>query len=135
MTINETLNFTLVKKKASKNLHALSIIFKDIKKRRYLVNSFSGGSRTAATSKMERFVIMVNNWKPLTIITKCFILDVTAVLDPLLSFTISKLSYCPLIWMFYSRFVEYRINRIHERILQLIYPDNYIYLSNYILLN
>ena len=135
MTINETLNFTLVKKKASKNLHALSIIFKDIKKRRCLVNSFSGGSRTGATSKMERFVIMVNNWKPLTIITKCFILDVTAVLDPLLSFTISKLSYCPLIWMFYSRFVEYRINRNHERILQLNYPDNYIYLSNYILLN
>ena len=29
-----------------------------------------GGSRTAATSKMERFVILVNDWKPLTIITK-----------------------------------------------------------------
>ena len=29
-----------------------------------------GGPRTAATSKMERFVIMVNGWKPLTIITK-----------------------------------------------------------------
>ena len=27
-----------------------------------------GGSRTAATSKMERFVIIVNGWKPLTII-------------------------------------------------------------------
>ena len=25
-----------------------------------------GGSRTAATSKMERFVIIVNGWKPLT---------------------------------------------------------------------
>ena len=23
-----------------------------------------GGSRTAATSKMERFVIIVNSWKP-----------------------------------------------------------------------
>ena len=41
-----------------------------------------GGTRTAATSKMEHFVIIVNDWKPLTIITKRFILDVAAVLDP-----------------------------------------------------
>ena len=41
-----------------------------------------GGSRTAATSKMECLVIIVNGWKPLTIITKHFILDVAAVLDP-----------------------------------------------------
>ena len=31
---------------------------------------------------MERFVIIVNDWKPLTIITKRSILDVAAVLDP-----------------------------------------------------
>ena len=43
---------------------------------------YRGGSRTAATSKMERFVIIVNGFKPLTIITKCSILDVAAVLDP-----------------------------------------------------
>ena len=30
---------------------------------------------------MERFVIIVNCWKPLTIITKCSILNVAAVLD------------------------------------------------------
>ena len=41
-----------------------------------------GGSRTAATSKMERFVIIVNGCKPSTIITKYSILDVLAVLDP-----------------------------------------------------
>ena len=41
-----------------------------------------GGSRTAATSKMERLVIIVNGWKPLTIITKRSILDVAAALDP-----------------------------------------------------
>ena len=41
-----------------------------------------GGSRTAATSKMEHFVIIVNGWKPLTIITKSSIFDVAAVLDP-----------------------------------------------------
>ena len=43
---------------------------------------FRGGSRTAATSKMEHFVIIVNGLKPLTIITKRSILDVAAVLDP-----------------------------------------------------
>ena len=43
---------------------------------------FRDGSRTAATSKMECFVIIVNGRKPLTIITKHSILDVAAVLDP-----------------------------------------------------
>ena len=41
-----------------------------------------GGSRTAARFKMENFVKTGNGWKPLTIITKCSILDVGAVLDP-----------------------------------------------------
>ena len=41
-----------------------------------------GGSRAAATSKMERFVITVNGFQPLTIITKRSILDVAAALDP-----------------------------------------------------
>ena len=40
------------------------------------------GSRTAATSKMERFVIIINGWKPLAIITKRCIMDVAAALDP-----------------------------------------------------
>ena len=45
-----------------------------------------GGSRTAATSKMERFVKIVNARQPLTIITKLSILYVAAVLDlPLLA--------------------------------------------------
>ena len=38
-----------------------------------------GGPRTAATSKMERFVIIVNGWKPLTNLTKRSILDVAVV--------------------------------------------------------
>ena len=41
-----------------------------------------GGSRTAAISKMDHFVIIVSGQKPLTIITKSSILDVVAVLDP-----------------------------------------------------
>ena len=43
-----------------------------------------GESRTAETSKVQLFVIIVNGWKPLTIITKSSTLDVAAVLDPLL---------------------------------------------------
>ena len=41
-----------------------------------------GGSRTAATSKGEFFVIIVNGFQPLTVITKSSTLDVAAVLDP-----------------------------------------------------
>ena len=40
-----------------------------------------GGFRTAATSKMERFVIIVNGFQRLTIITKHSILDIAAALD------------------------------------------------------
>ena len=53
---------------------------------------FRGGSRTAATSNMEPFVIIVHGWKPLTIITKSSILDVAAVLDPLLLSTMLQTS-------------------------------------------
>ena len=48
---------------------------------------FRGGSRATATSKMERFVIVVNDFQPLTIIRKRSILDVAAALDPSLLFT------------------------------------------------
>ena len=48
------------------------------------------GSRTAATSKMKLFVIIVNGFQPLTIITKCSILDVPAVLDPPLTHAINS---------------------------------------------
>ena len=37
----------------------------------------------------------------------------------------SHFSYCPLIWMFHSRAMEHRINKIHERTLRLIYPNQY----------
>ena len=49
---------------------------------------FRGGSRTAATAKMERFVVIVNVWKPLTIFTKRSILNVAADLDPRLVFAL-----------------------------------------------
>ena len=50
----------------------------------YLVHEIRGGSRTAATSRMMRFVIIVNGFQPLNIITKHSILDVAAVPNPLL---------------------------------------------------
>ena len=49
----------------------------------FVSNGLSRGrSRTTAASKMEHFVIIVNGWKPLTIITKSSILDAAAVRDP-----------------------------------------------------
>ena len=44
---------------------------------KFLASIIGGGSRAAATSNMERFVIIA-----LTITTRCPILDVAAVLDP-----------------------------------------------------
>ena len=49
---------------------------------RQLLVKIRDGSRASATSNMERFVIIVNGWKPLAIITKHSILDVAAALDP-----------------------------------------------------
>ena len=60
------------------------------KKKHVIIAASRGGSRTAATSKMERFVIIVNGWKPLTIITKRSILNVAAVLDPLPASDVKK---------------------------------------------
>ena len=40
------------------------------------------------------------------------------------TFVTSQFIYCPLIWMFYSRELKNRINRIHERALRLVYQDN-----------
>ena len=41
------------------------------------------------------------------------------------AFMMSQFSYRPLIWMFHSRAMEHRINRIHERTLRLIYPNQH----------
>ena len=48
-----------------------------------ITNGIRGGSRAVATSKMERFVIIVDGFQPLTIIAKRSILDAAAVLDSL----------------------------------------------------
>ena len=45
----------------------------------------AAGSRTAARSKVEIFVAIVNGWKPLTLAIKSFILNVAAILNLSLS--------------------------------------------------
>ena len=39
------------------------------------------------------------------------------------AFIESQFGYCPLIWMFHSRKLNNRINRIHERALRIVYED------------
>ena len=39
------------------------------------------------------------------------------------SFFISQFSYCPLIWMFYNRKTNEKINKLHERSLRILYND------------
>ena len=40
------------------------------------------------------------------------------------AFITTQLNYCPLIWMFHSRQLNNRINKIQERALRLVYKDN-----------
>ena len=39
------------------------------------------------------------------------------------SFFNSQFNYCPLIWMFHSRSINSRINRLHEKVLRIVYND------------
>ena len=40
------------------------------------------------------------------------------------AFVESQFGYCPLVWMFHSRKLNNRINRLHERTLRLVYKDS-----------
>ena len=74
-----------------------------------------GGSRTATSFKIERFVIIVNGWKSLTMITKRSNLDVAEVLDP------------PLLWV--SKIMEVIVKLLQTRVC-----SDYGVVSIYILL-
>ena len=54
---------------------------------------------------MEHFVIIVNGFQPLTIITKCSILDVVAVLDPGLTwsemFSLGSVTFSKILRVYY----------------------------------
>ena len=39
------------------------------------------------------------------------------------AFIESQFNYCHLIWMFHSRTMNNKINRIHERVLMTVYSD------------
>ena len=39
------------------------------------------------------------------------------------AFVLSHFSYCPLVWIFYDRTLNHRINHIHERALRIAYKD------------
>ena len=41
------------------------------------------------------------------------------------AFINSQFGYCPLVWMFHSRALNSRINRLHERSLRLVYQDKH----------
>ena len=40
------------------------------------------------------------------------------------SFINSQFGYCPIVWMFHSRKMNNRINKIHERSLRIVFNDN-----------
>ena len=42
------------------------------------------------------------------------------------AFIESQFGYCPLVWMFCSRILNTRINKIHERALRLVYKDTHL---------
>ena len=46
------------------------------------------------------------------------------------AFILSQFNYCPLVWMFHSREINNRLNRIHERALRLAYKDHHSSFQN-----
>ena len=74
-----------------------------------------GGSRAAATPKMECFVIIVNGFQPLTIITKHSILDVAATRDPPLKIELQA-AYCCFITGYYTQTYLPNINEELRRL-------------------
>ena len=81
------------------------------------MKNLRGRSRAAATSKKDRFVIIINSWKPLTIIAKRSILDVAAALDPPLNLRYSFFCEIPMI----VTTAEY-INEINLFVVGSVFP-------------
>ena len=86
-----------------------------------------GGSRTAAAFKVELLVIIVNGFRPLTIITKNSTLDVAAVLDPPLPiltwrFHIKKwMQYIQYDYIFFHKVVFQRIEFSHSYLMVCVW--------------
>ena len=45
------------------------------------------------------------------------------------TFIQSQFNYCPLIWMFHSRIMNNKINKLHERALRIVYNNNKLNIS------
>ena len=85
----------------------------------FVVRRCRGGSRTAATSKVELFVIIVNGW------SRCFSVSREKPYESLSTYeSLYNISVflCPLVWMFHSKTMNSRINKLHEKALRLVYP-------------
>ena len=41
------------------------------------------------------------------------------------AFVSSQFAYCPLIWMFYSRQINHKTNKLHERTLRIVYNNHF----------
>ena len=42
------------------------------------------------------------------------------------AFVSSHFAYCPLLWMFNSRQINHKINKLHERTLRIVYNDHFL---------
>ena len=42
------------------------------------------------------------------------------------AFIVSQFNYCPLIWMFHSRVLNNKINRLHERAPRIVYKNSHL---------
>ena len=41
------------------------------------------------------------------------------------AFVSSQFAYCSLVWMFHSRQINHKINKLHERALRIVYNDHF----------
>ena len=39
------------------------------------------------------------------------------------AFVASEFAYCPFLWMFHSRKLNSQVNKLHERVLRIVYQD------------
>ena len=96
-----------------------------------------GKSSTTATSKIELFGKVVNGFQPLTIITKCSILDVAGVLDPPLlqeSFwTLVKKIWCKYIFIFWTQVMLHKFAGKISRQKCLLKELWFLFLTSYFL--
>ena len=54
----------------------------------------------------------------------CKYMDIRKRRTPMKAFVTWQFFYCPLVWMFHSRNIEHRLNKIHKRLLQLVHENS-----------